>query len=142
MLAARIGEVIGGFAFLYAIAFCILFANKKRKQNPSPYLAAGVVCGILAIATSAQKPESTAPIACYLLWLSLVFRYESEASIPPSGLSRIRWIAHGLMLVGCFLPLDQEYGLNNAIAFAYFGWAMIVIGVLWSWVRMVPMLRK
>lgn len=143
MFAARIGEIIGAYVFLLLIASLVLFVNRKRANNPTPYIAAGVMCIILSTSTSmlGGERQSLAPCAGFFLLLTVLARYEA-ANTQPSGLSRLKWIGFFLLSLILFAQLDNEYGIANANGTAYTGSVFVAIGVLWRWVRMVPMIRK
>lgn len=138
-IAVRVGSILGGWAVLFGVCVLTMFVNRSRKSKPTPYLAAGGICGVIAALVQAD----TAPLmwfACYMNWLYLLWRYKNESSSPSTGLSRLNAVWHGLLLLGGIVALvNDEYTVSNVGGWALAGMFSILVGLVWRWIRMVPM---
>lgn len=136
MNANELGQMLGAFALLLAVAYAVIAANRRRLTNPTPYLAAGAMVFLLAVVTASQNDlPSPYLLSCYMIWCFLLFRFKRNAAVPPSGMARLNAIWLAVLLVWGLLGGDESSRSGAAIM----GMASVVIGLAWKWVRMVPL---
>lgn len=128
-----IGRAIGSFVVLLAVSSAVLFVNRARKQNPTPYLAAGAICGILGLCSAANDDAPFAPaIALYATLLALLWRYKKESGAAPSVAGRLNAVVHGVIFLSCL----ASSGSRGADGAAWFGVLLVVSGTIAKWVLM------
>lgn len=136
--AARIGYMIGVFALLFAVSSLVLFANKKRKQNPTPYLAAGLICAVLAIPNASNNSPGSSLLALFALWLILLWRYKLASNAQPTKIGRINAVWLGFVAASSLLGLVYSVDESVSAFGASVGLASIGIGTLAKWVMLAP----
>lgn len=136
--SGRIGYVIGQLAVMSAISVVTLYLNRERRANPTPYLAAGAICATLTLVTVGEDSGLTY-FSTFIVWLALLWRFKIEARVPATGLARVNAIYLALLLVFAALSIGDQYGVTTTQTVSALGMASIVAGLLWKWVRLVPL---
>lgn len=136
--AARIGYMIGVFILLFAVSSLVLFVNRNRKQNPTPYLAAGLICAILAIPNALNNSPGSSLLALFALWLILLWRYKLASNAQATKTGRVNAVWLGFIAVLGLLGLIYSVDESVPAFCASIGLASIGVGTLAKWVMLAP----
>lgn len=139
--AFALGEALGSFAMMLLVSVVVLFINRRRKENPTPYIAAGVICFVLAVMTALSDRAAPHLVALYVTWLLLLWRYKKESNKQPSRLGRANAIWLGLVLVLCLWTLGASGDRAVPALMASIGVFSIAAGTLVKWVLLAPKRR-
>ena len=133
-----IGEAFGSFALMALVSVVVLFINRSRKENPTPYIAAGMICFLLAAMTAMSDRAAPHLSALYVTWLILLWRYKKESNKQASRLGRANAIWLGLVLVICVWSLVASGDRSVPALMASIGLFSIAVGALAKWVMLAP----
>lgn len=139
--AFALGEALGSFAMMLFVSVVVLFINRSRKENPTPYIAAGIICFALAAMTGLSDRAAPHLTALYATWLLLLWRYKKESNKQPSRLGRANAIWLGFMFVLCVWTLGWSGDRSVPELMAGIGLFSIAIGTLAKWVLLAPKRR-
>ena len=139
--AFAFGEAMGSFAMMLVVGVVVLLINRKRKENPTPYIAAGVICFVLASMTALSDRAAPHLVALYVTWLLLLWRYKKESNKQPSRLGRANAIWLGFVLVLCIWTLGWSGDRSVPALMASIGIFSIAAGALAKWVMLAPKRR-
>lgn len=135
--AMRSGYVIGQVVLLWGVSALTLYVNRHRRTNPTPYIAAGLICALPPFVLGDEAPLGF--LSSYITWLSLLWRYKLVANVPPTGLARLNAIFLASLVLIAAANMSNQYGLSTIEAASVTGMCWIIAGLLWKWVRLVPL---
>lgn len=136
-----LGEALGSFALMALVSVVVLFLNRSRKENPTPYIAAGMICFVLASMTALSDRAAPHLSALYVMWLILLWRYKKESNKQASRLGRANAVWLGFVLVLCFWTLLASGDRAVPALIASIGVFSIAAGALAKWVMLAPKKR-
>jgi hypothetical protein len=132
MNAFAVGEIVGLLAVHLLISVVVLFVNRQRRTNPTPYLAAGGICALLTwLSKNENDWRPVEAIALYTALLALLWRYKLETNAQPSVLGRLNAVAHSGLLVSAIATMGTDGNL-----LAWFGCFLMAGSALAKWVWM------
>lgn len=137
------GETLGTLMMLLLVAYGVMAVNRKRLENPTPYVAAGALVLLLGGATASQEENSgPAMVSVFIIWCFLLWRFKRNAKVNPSGLGRINAVWLSILLVIAVWTLGYSGDRSMAPAAAWVGVFSMTVGLLWKWVRLVPLTQR
>lgn len=136
--AVLLGQAIGYGTVFLGVSALVLFATKKHKGKPLPYVSAGVAVGVMGWAVIDEGNVSSALFAVFAMWCALLWRYKIDASATPSRAGRTNAIWLGFLLLFSALTLATHQDEMVSAMFSSLGIVSVMAGTLGKWVLLAP----